>query len=419
MKKTKDTKDTKATKQTEDQDESVNIWDKTVEVESNHYNWDGEPVVKPAQKKSTKVKLVHIDLFSGCGGFSTGFEQAGFTTELAVDIHPPSLETLHKNHKHATTILGDIRKVTSDHIKENLMTSNVPTVITAGVPCQGFSLANRKRHADDKRNFLFKEFIRIARDLKPTAVVLENVSGLVSTRDGEFKNAISEAIAELGYEVHFALLNAADYGVPQKRRRVFFVGVPKGTKWFFPKKTHGVGLGRGYVTVEEAILGDLPALAANESSSKYKRKPKSEFEVYIRSGMDELLNHQAPNHPLETIKRIEETLPGSPMYPEFKQRIRLHPSEPSPTQICGGIRPQFQFGHPTQSRGLTIRERARIQSFPDSYHFTGGVTQGRVQTGNAVPPLLAKVIADQLAKVLMGQEITGELGEELQKDFFD
>jgi len=107
------------------------------------------------------------------------------------------------------------------------------------------------------------------------------------------------------------------------------------------------------------------------------------------------------------------------MYPDFKQRIRLHPNDPSPTQICGGIRPQFQFGHPTQSRGLTIRERARIQSFPDSYFFTGGVTQGRVQTGNAVPPLLAKVIADQLAKVLLGQEVSGELGEALQKDFFD
>jgi DNA (cytosine-5)-methyltransferase 1 len=285
------------------------------------------------------------------------------------------------------------------------------------VPCQGFSLANRKRNADDKRNFLFKEFIRIARDLKPTAVVLENVSGLVSTKDGEFKKAISDAISEIGYEVHFALLNAADYGVPQKRRRVFFVGLPKGTKWFFPKKTHGIGTGKKYVTVEEAILGDLPELAANESSNKYKRKPKNEFELYIRSDTKELLNHQAPNHPLETIERIEGTLPGAPMYPDFKQRIRLHPNEPSPTQICGGIRPQFQFGHPTQSRGLTIRERARIQSFPDSYLFTGGVTQGRVQTGNAVPPLLAKVIADQLAKVLMGEEITGELGEEIQMVF--
>jgi DNA (cytosine-5)-methyltransferase 1 len=107
------------------------------------------------------------------------------------------------------------------------------------------------------------------------------------------------------------------------------------------------------------------------------------------------------------------------MYKEFKQRIRLHFDYPSPTQICGGIRPQFQFGHPSQARGLTIRERARIQSFPDSYEFCGGVVQGRVQTGNAVPPLLAKVIAEQLIKVLNGEKIDGEISEEFQKDFFN
>ena len=196
-------------KNEEQPDANINVWDKTIEVESNHYNWDGEPVIQVARDKAKKSKLLHIDLFSGCGGFSTGFEQAGFTTELAVDIHPPSLETLYINHKHATTILGDIKKVTSDMIKNNLSSLEVPTVITAGVPCQGFSLANRKRNAEDKRNFLFKEFIRIARDLKPTAVVLENVSGLVSTKDGEFKIAIGEAISGLGYEVSFALLNAA------------------------------------------------------------------------------------------------------------------------------------------------------------------------------------------------------------------
>jgi DNA (cytosine-5)-methyltransferase 1 len=397
----------------------IDIWNKSVEVESNHYNWDGRPIVNQAKEKSENVNFIHIDLFSGCGGFSTGFEQAGFTTKVAVDIHPPSLETLRENHKHVVTILGDIRKVNTKLIKSNIDDKKIPVVITAGVPCQGFSLANRKRNADDKRNFLFKEFIRIAKEIKPAAVVLENVSGLVSTRDGEFKSAISEAISELGYDVYFALLNAADYGVPQKRRRVFFVGVPKGTKWLFPKKTHGPGTNNKYVTVGEAILGDLPKLKANEKSSKYKRKPINEFEKYIRGSSSELLNHQAPNHPEDTIKRIDETLPGFPMYPDFKQRIRLHPDDPSPTQICGGIRPQFQFGHPTQARGLTIRERARIQSFPDNYFFTGGVTQGRVQTGNAVPPLLAKVIAAQLCKVLNGDEITGEPGEYYQKDLFD
>jgi DNA (cytosine-5)-methyltransferase 1 len=399
--------------------EKYDVWDKSVEVESNHYNWEGDPVVTKAKELTGNSSLVHIDLFSGCGGFSTGFEQAGFTTELAVDIHPPSLKTLHSNHTRTTTILGDIRAVSTTLINENLRSKSAVSVVTAGVPCQGFSLANRKRHADDKRNFLFREFIRIAADLKPTAVVLENVSGLVSTRAGEFKSAISDAIAALGYEVHFAMLNAADFGVPQRRRRVFFVGVPKGTLWLFPTATHGPGKPLDYVTVEEAILGDLPGLEAGQRSESYSREPHSRFQVEIRGKQKLLLNHQAPNHPPETIERIASTIPGQPMYPEFKQRIRLHPNQTSPTQICGGIRPQFQFGHPTQSRGLTIRERARIQSFPDSYHFFGGVTQGRVQTGNAVPPFLARAIALQLARTLSGEPIVGDRGEEIQRDFFD
>ncbi len=152
-----------------------------------------------------------------------------------------------------------------------------------------FSLANRKRHVDDKRNFLFYEFIRIAKKLKPTAVVLENVSGLVTTGYGQFKNAISEAIEELGYEVHFGLLNAADYGVPQKRLRIFFVGVPKGTDWFFPRKTHGIN-GVPYNTVKDAILGDLPKLKANEFSDTYFKNPISELQKYLRGNLDVLKN---------------------------------------------------------------------------------------------------------------------------------
>jgi DNA (cytosine-5)-methyltransferase 1 len=398
---------------------SDDVWDKSVKVESNLYNWNDKPIVTKAIEKAKNPQLIHIDLFSGCGGFSTGFEQAGFTTELAIDIHPPSLETLYLNHKNVTTILGDIRKVTNQTIRDNITNSKLPTVITAGVPCQGFSLANRKRHANDERNFLFKEFIRIAKNLKPTAVVLENVSGLVSTKDGKFKSDISKAISDLGYDVHFALLNAADYGVPQKRRRVFFVGVPKGKNWLFPKITHGINTKSPFVTVKDAILGDLPVLSSNEESTKYKRKAKNEFEIFIRNQTSKLLNHKAPNHPQSTIDKIASTLPGAPMYTAFKQRIRLDPNQPSPTQICGGIRPQFQFGHPTQARGLSIRERARIQTFPDNYFFSGGSTQGRVQTGNAVPPLLAKVIASQLIAMINGDAVDGENSEHLQNELFD
>jgi DNA (cytosine-5)-methyltransferase 1 len=381
------------------------VWDISVEAEENIYNWKDKPLIQEA-KKNTHGDYVHLDLFSGCGGFSEGFNQAGFTTNLAIDIHPPSLKTLQFNHPEATAVCGDIRKIFSDLFLDFLPKSKNPIVITAGVPCQGFSLSNRKRHADDKRNFLFKEFIRITKDINPDAVVLENVSGLVSAGGGTFKKDISKAIEELGYHVNFSILDAADYGVPQRRRRIFFVGVKKNSNWLFPKKTHGVSL-KTYNTVKDAILGDLPTLKAKQSSDKYTREPISEYELYLRERSKKLTSHQAPNHPDETILKISNTKPGKPMYPKFKQRIRLRSSDLSPTQICGGIRPQFQFGHPTQARGLTIRERARIQSFPDKYYFFGGIVQGRVQTGNAVPPLVAKALAEQIIKHLNGKRLIG------------
>lgn len=386
---------------------STDKWNPLVEVESNSYNWDGPPIVVESSLKPDLTKIGHIDLFSGCGGFSTGFELAGFETALALDIHPPSLETLRKNHGAANTVLSDIRKVDENELATWVGPSRAGLVVTAGVPCQGFSLSNRKRHADDKRNFLFLEFIRVAKRLKPQVVVLENVSGLVSTKDGAFKRDIAAAIEELGYDVHFSLLNAADYGVPQTRKRVFFVGVPKGSKWLFPEIEFGTSR-CPYRTVRDAILGDLPRLAAGTKSDRYLGPPKSDLQRWLREGHDgPLMNHAAPSHPQETIERIKATKQGEPMYPAFRQRIRLHPEKPSPTQICGGIRPQFQFGHPTQARGLTIRERARIQSFPDSYQFAGGVTQGRVQTGNAVPPLLANAVALQVSRLLAGEKLSG------------
>jgi DNA (cytosine-5)-methyltransferase 1 len=154
----------------------------------------------------------------------------------------------------------------------------------------------------------------------------------------------------------------------------------------------------------------LPALENNESKNKYKSEPLNEYQKIMRgfcvdygiAKPAKLSNHVAPNHPADTVAKIASTKPGEPMYTKFKQRIRLALDKPSPTQLAGGIRPQFQFGHPTQPRGLSIRERARIQSFPDSYIFVGGIVQERVQTGNAVPPLmiyeLVKPIANDLDK---------------------
>lgn len=376
------------------------VWDKSVKVEENLYYWHGEPIIRDVNFKANGKPSV-VELFSGCGGTSVGFEMAGFNIGLGLDIHKPSFDTFVKNHPQTNAILGDVKKVPPSLIN-NLVAGGVDVLI-AGIPCQGFSLNNRKRHSGDERNHLYLEMLKFVRELKPKIVVVENVSGLKSTGNGEFIKKIEDGIAEAGdMTVTHRLLHACDYGVPQKRTRLVFVGIRGKIPFDFDKviKTHGPGRQFPYNTIYDAI-GDLPSLIAGEASHKYKSAPLTAFQKLMRQDTGKTLhNHVAPAHPDETIAKIASTKPGAPMYPKFKQRIRLAWDILSPTQVSGGIRPQFQFGHPEDIRGLTIRERCRIQSFPDTFVVSGGIVQGRVQTGNAVPPLLAKAIAEALKHYL-------------------
>ena len=373
-----------------------NVWDKNVEVERSSYLWTKQPVFFKSKKPLSEGKLNVLELFCGCGGTSCGFEMAGYQTEMGIDFLEPAIETFRLNHETASAYLGDIKVISADEIVAHL--PQKVDVVIAGIPCQGFSLNNRKRHDNDTRNSLYLELLRILRKVMPRAVVVENVSGIRSSANGEVVEKIEQGIYDAcGLTVRHKLLNAADYGVPQKRARVVFVGVRDKNGFDFGKviKTNGPGTGKPYVTVMEAI-GDLPVLISGECATKYSAKPLSDYQKLMRGSERVLWNHSAPTHPKETIEKISHTSPGMPMYPKFRQRIRLKWDEQSPTQVSGGIRPQFQFGHPSQARGLTIRERCRIQSFPDRFRIAGGVVQGRVQTGNAVPPLLAKAVAEAL-----------------------
>ncbi|MCZ2247154.1 MAG: DNA cytosine methyltransferase [Bacteroidia bacterium] len=378
---------------------TINVWDKSVKVEENGYYWKGDPFITKGKLPNNDKPLV-VELFCGCGGTSLGFEMAGFEIAVGCDIHQPSIGTFKTNHPNVSTVLGDVRKVTPQMISE-LLESRQVDVLIGGVPCQGFSLNNRKRHENDERNLLYKEFIRFVKALKPKVVVLENVSGMKST--GDFVENIEKDLSVAGnMNVKSKLLFAPDYGVPQSRTRLVFVGIRGKKEFDFSeiKKTHGPETDKPYVTVKEAI-GDLPSLKPNETITKYKKEAFCEYQKLMRKDVNETLtNHKAPNHPKEVIDKIKNTVPGTPMYPKFKQRIRLAWDIQSPTQVSGGIRPQFQFGHPSDERGLTIRERCRIQSFPDNFIVSGGIVQGRVQTGNAVPPLLAKAIALAIKKYL-------------------
>jgi len=380
-------------------DEPINKWDKSVPVEENIYYWKGEPVIYKGDFKPDGRPVV-VELFCGCGGTSLGFEMAGYQIAFGSDILIPAIKTFRSNHKGVSAILGDIHKVTPEKVSELLNGARVDVLI-GGVPCQGFSLNNRKRHEEDKRNKLYLEFIRFVKALHPRAVVLENVSGMKST--GNIVEVIERDLSEAsGMNVKSKFLYAPDYGVPQSRLRLLFVGV-KGKDFDFDSivKTHGPGTGKPYNTVGDAI-SDLPHLLSNGVATAYDKAPQNEYQEFMREHVEDnqLTNHQAPNHPASVIQMIASTKQGEPLYERYHQRIRLSMKDLSPTQVSGGIRPSFQFGHPTDARGLTIRERCRLQSFPDNFVVSGGIVQGRVQTGNAVPPLLARAVALAIKKYL-------------------
>ncbi|RQO32051.1 hypothetical protein DBR32_00080 [Taibaiella sp. KBW10] len=376
------------------------IWDTSIKAEENGYYWRKDPLITKG-KPITNDKPLVVELFCGCGGTSLGFEMAGYQIAIGCDIHQPSIATFKNNHHNVSTILGDVKRIKPTSFTE-LLDGREVDVLIGGVPCQGFSLNNRKRHEADERNLLYKEFIRFVKALKPKVVVLENVSGMKST--GNIVEEIENEISAAGnMKVKSKLLFAPDYGVPQTRTRLVFVGIRGGEEFDFNSiiKTHGPTTKKPYVTIKDAI-GDLPSLQPDQKVEEYYSEAFSEYQKLMRKNIKDtkLTNHKAPNHPKEVIERIKATTPGTPMYPKFKQRIRLSWGIQSPTQVSGGIRPQFQFGHPEDNRGLSIRERCRLQSFPDNFEVSGGIVQGRVQTGNAVPPLLAKAIALAIKRYL-------------------
>lgn len=382
-------------------------WKNTVPVEKSSYLQDKDVIYKNEENfifDSSKYAM--LDLFCGAGGFALGASWAGFQSVLGIDFFEPAMKTWQANHPNSIGCLGDIKKINPDYIKKLLSDKGVDHIylITGGVPCQGFSIANRKHNDNDERNFLFLEYMKFVKVFMPDYIILENVSGMRRTAGGQFERDIKEYMEKLGYVTTVKLVNAADYGVPQLRQRLLFVGVRNNSKLTKPYVFPNGNFSGKYVSVGEAI-SDLPLLGNNECIDKYIHSPTTDYQKLMRgvgyikeiSESSVLYNHLSPKHPESTIRKIRNTHPGKPMYPKFKQRIRLDAANPSPTQLAGGIRPQFQFGHPVQPRGLTIRERARIQSFPDSYRFYGGIVQERVQTGNAVPPLLIYNITTPMA----------------------
>lgn len=340
-----------------------------------------------------------IDLFCGAGGLSYGFECAGFNILLGIDSDAKALEVFEANHKNAKSICGDITQIDYEDIR-NVIGNKRIDVIIGGPPCQGMSLSGPRKF-DDPRNKLYLSYIRLVEEIRPRAFVIENVPGLVSLFGGQIKDSIIEKFTDMGYDVQYKILCASDYGVPQSRKRVVFVGTRENVKFEYPKKHDSV------VTCEMA-LSDLPPLidVLGEEISDYETKPMNTYQALMRSKSKALYNHVAASHS-EKVKKIIALVPDGGNYKslpeEYRNSRNFHVAwtrfaskKPAPT-IDTGHRHHFHYKY---DRVPTVRECARLQSFPDDFIFAGNKTQQFRQVGNAVPPLMAQAIAGQVKKML-------------------
>lgn len=338
-----------------------------------------------------------IDLFSGCGGLSLGFEMAGFEVKLAIDNWEDALVTYRHNHKGTSTLNADLLNLDPAEVEAEYHIQDVDVII-GGPPCQGFSVAG-KRIIDDDRNKLYKSFVRFVKHFKPKAFVMENVPNILSMGGGAIKTAILSDFSELGYHVDTKVLIASDFGAPQNRRRAIFVGTLK-NKYSFPEPSV---LSR--VTAWEAI-SDLPEGSVNDGD-KYPLPPQSDYQRKMRQKCDLLYNHQITIHSEQTVSIIS-LVPDGGNYKDLPSELqgtrkvhiawtRLNSQKPSFT-IDTGHRHHFHYAF---NRIPTVRESARIQSFPDDFIFLGSRTSQYKQVGNAVPPLMARAIASQLLQILL------------------
>lgn len=337
-----------------------------------------------------------VDLFSGAGGLSLGLENAGWTCAVAIEHWADAAATYAKNFGAGAVWETDIEAVSREALFERL--PEQPGWVVGGPPCQGFSTVGKRDRADP-RNRMFLEFVRVVETVEPEGFILENVLGLKDMRVVEMVRAPFEA---LGYKVSFMVLKAADFGVPQLRRRVVFVGHRE--KYFLgPKPTHGEGT---YVTVWDAI-GDLPGLGPGQVAHEYEKPALTEYQRAMRKGSAGLQGHNVSKHPAHLVKAISFIPDGGnrrDIPDEYQPSSGFHNSYSRLSSAAPAVAVTSNMGkpsatrciHPFQHRGLTSREGARLQSFPDALHFVGGDVSQRLQIANAVPPLLATALGKAL-----------------------
>lgn len=354
-----------------------------------------------------------IDLFCGCGGFSKGFEQAGFNVRFGIDLWNDAVVTYKHNFPNAVALNKDITKVSGkDILNATKLTKKDIDVIIGGPPCQGFSVSG-KRLLDDERNVLYKSFVEIVSELKPKVFVMENVPGLVNLFNGQVGEQVKSDFTDIGYEVKMQILSADNYGVPQQRRRVFFIGLNK--EYFkdsgiyeYPEKTYGQGTNKPSITTKDAI-GDLDFVPDDRvlgEDIEYQIPIQNDYQKQMRKDSKSIFNHSITIHKDKT-KEIIAMVPDGGNYKDLPQELqstrkvhiawtRMDSKKPCFT-IDTGHNHHFHY---RANRVPTVRESARIQSFPDNFKFIGIKTSQLRQVGNAVPPLLAKAVAESIIKIL-------------------
>jgi DNA (cytosine-5)-methyltransferase 1 len=338
-----------------------------------------------------------IDLFCGCGGLSFGFIEAGYNVVLGIDNWKDAIATFENTHNNAKGLVADLFIETPKEISSKTGIKKVDLII-GGPPCQGFSIAG-KRIIDDERNKLYKSFVDFVKFYNPSVFLMENVPNIVSMGQGIVKETIIKDFEKLGYKVVCKVLLASEFGVPQNRKRAFFIGTKNKEEFIFP-----LPINQKTVTSKEAI-SDLTENTISDGT-KYKTEPKSDYQKMIRKGSNSIFNHEITNHNEQTVEIIS-LVPDGGNYKNLPEHLhktrnvniawtRLNSKKPSFT-IDTGHRHHFHYKY---NRVPTVRESARIQSFPDKFIFLGSKTSQYKQVGNAVPPLLAKVLAKEIKKYI-------------------
>lgn len=402
-------------------------------------------------QRNTSATHVAADLFCGAGGLSLGFQGAGFHIAFGNDINEEYANTYRLNHDGTVFFRESIEDLTtSDVFKTTGLHRRDIDILIGGPPCQGFSINAPKRSLEDDRNHLFRQYGRLVLEgLRPKVIVMENVPGMVSLDGGRFIRDIYALFEQAGYRMRHMILCAAHYGIPQERWRLFFIGtILKDVEITFPEPTHFAPVRANFTggrdltwlpliqngasrpnlfgrvlkpfTSVRSAIGDLPPLAVREGADEmeYLCPPQSAYQKLMRGKSKTLFNHVAGALSKQNLERMKHIQPGGSwreiphdLLPKGMKRARrsdhtrrygrIDPAGLSGTVLTKCDPHWGSFFHYEQDRALTVREAARLQSFPDSYRFYGSRVSQYEQVGNAVPPLLAKTLADHILRTIL------------------